>query len=378
MKKQFSRRQFVKRAAITSTAVITATRGLRASGSQIVSKTSDAVSKVSVNLKNKKFRNDGLCKAAISIRPYQLLSTVCIIGGAKCPQMDEAKAAEVITRVKTDPTTTIRLESNVDEIPHFSMLDPQDNISPDTQDVFNRKRDLDVLQRLGLVPGDTRRARYLFELLFSRIETPDNLCAYDTTDWKGCTLARSGVYEKVHAQGWKAVVYNRSDQECNEYRRANVKRIGNNAGLFVRPHHLMCMSCWYVSGQKQLPRPNDTIFEIWERISKEPDIKITLVEGTCMACDSCDGFHPPTGRCVHSCGLIRDYKKDLDCFQKLGLMPGSSMKARELLALLFERIPSTRDICGYGDGIVRSNEWLICSSPDGNPGYAKTRETGIF
>jgi hypothetical protein len=97
-----------------------------------------------------------------------------------------------------------------------------------------------------------------------------------------------------------------------------------------------------------------------------------------MACDCCDGFHPATGRCVHSCGLIRDYKKDLDCFQKLGLMPGASMKARELFALLYERIPSTRDICAYGDGIVRSNEWLICSSPDGNPGYEKARRTGIF
>ena len=97
-----------------------------------------------------------------------------------------------------------------------------------------------------------------------------------------------------------------------------------------------------------------------------------------MACDCCDGFHPETGRCVHDGGLIRDYKKDLDVFQKLGLMPGDTMKARELFDLLFERIPSTRDICGYGTGVVTAREWAICGDPDGAPRYELTRQSGIF
>lgn len=377
MKNQLSRRRFVKGAAITSAAVVAAAHGLNAAGNAANGSLCGASCNTACS-GNNKFRSDGICNPVVAIHPYQLLSTVCILGGAKCPLMEAGKAAEVIDKIKKDPTTAIRLVSNVDEIPHFTSLTPAEHASPDASDILNRKRDLDVLQRLGLVPGDTRRARYLYELLFSRIETPNNICAYNTTGWQGCSLARSGAYESVHAKGWKAVVYNRSEEERGEYRQRNVKKIMNNDGLFVRPHHLMCMSCWYVSGQELSPRPNDSIFEIWQRIRKEPDIKITLVEGTCMACDCCDGFHPPTGRCVHGCGLIRDYKKDLDCFQKLGLMPGSSMKARDLFTLLFERIPSTRDICGYGDGIVRSNEWLICSSPDGNPGYAKTAKTGIF
>jgi hypothetical protein len=378
MNKKLSRRYFVKEVAITSVSVVAAAQGLRAAAPVASIETVPVPGKVMCNMKNKLFRNDGLCNPLITIRPYQLLSTVCILGGAKCPMMEAGKAAEVLEKVKTDPTTTIRLVSNVDEIPHFTSLGPTDHASPDIQDVLNRKRDLDVLQRLGLVPGDTRRARYLYELLFSRIETTDNLCSYSTPGWEGCSLAHSGAYESVQAKGWNAVVYNRSDQERAEYRQRNVKLINSSTGLFVRPHHLMCMSCWYGDGKDLTPRPNDSIFEIWQRIRKEPDISITLVEGTCMACDCCDGFHPSTGRCVHSCGLIRDYKKDLDCFQKLGLMPGASMKAREFFSLLFERIPSTRDICAYGDGIVRSNEWLICSSPDGNPGYAKARLAGIF
>ena len=181
-----------------------------------------------------------------------------------------------------------------------------------------------------------------------------------------------------YIQGWKAVVFLRTDQEREQYRRRNVQRIETGDRLFVRPHHLMCLACWYAGGKNRSPRPNDTLFEIWQRIRREPDVSITLVEGTCMACDCCDGFHPSNGRCVHSCGLIRDYKKDLDVLQKLGLMPGATMKACELFALLFQRIPSTRDICAYGDGIERSEEWKICSGPDGNPGYVATRRTGVF
>lgn len=378
MRKRLSRRRFVKGAAMTSAAIVGAVHSLHAEEPVDIATKTGATGIFASGMKNQKFRNDGLCNAAVTIHPYQLLSIVCILGGAKCPLMESGKAAEVIDKLKKDPTTTIRLESNVDEIPHFTSLAPADHASPDISDVLNRKRDLDVLQRLGLVSGDTRRARYLYELLFSRVETPNNICAYNTSGWQGCSLARSGAYEKIHAQGWKAVVYNRSDQEMAEYRQRNARLIANNNGLFVRPHHLMCLSCWYGDGKDLTPRSNDTIYEILMRVRKDPDIPITLIEGTCMACDCCDGFHPPTGRCVHSGGLIRDYKKDLDCFQKLGLMPGSKMKARELFALLYERIPSTRDICAYGDGVVRSNEWSICSSPDGNPGYAKARLMGIF
>ena len=97
-----------------------------------------------------------------------------------------------------------------------------------------------------------------------------------------------------------------------------------------------------------------------------------------MVCDPCDGYDPKTGRCVHAGGLIRDYKKDLDVFQKLGLMPGANMKAKNLMALLFERMISTKDICGYGDGIVTAHEWSICGTPEGNEAYSHTREKGIF
>ena len=327
---------------------------------------------------NAHLTDDGLSKPAITIAARQLLSTVCRLGGAECPLMEEDEARAVLRQVKDDPTSTIRLTSNVDEIPHYTAFSPDVHSAASRDEVLNRKRDLDVLQRLGLVPGSIRRARYLYTLLFERIETPDGLCAYDTPGWEGCQLARSGAYESVRAGGWSAVVYQRPEEEIGEYRQRSAKEIDEGDVLPVRPHHLMCLACWYAGGQGQGPRPNDTLYEILVRIQREPDVPIKLVEGCCIACDCCEGFHPQTGRCVHTGGLIRDYKKDLDVLQKLGLMPGDTMGARELFDLIFERIPSTRDICGYGDGVVRSEEWRICGDPNGQPGYEATRKTGVF
>ncbi|MBI3947133.1 MAG: hypothetical protein HY321_14505 [Armatimonadetes bacterium] len=319
--------------------------------------------------------DDGLCRPAICVPARQLLGTVCVLGGAPCPLIAAEEARVVLDRVKADPTAAIRLESDADAVPHYTRLGPA---PADPEAVFNRKRDLDVLQRLGLAPGDTRRARYLYAALFAAIETPDGICAHDTPGWEGCPHARSGAYERVRARGWQGVVYARSAAERAAYRSRNAEQITDGERLFIRPHHLMCLSCWHNGGQGKGPRSNDTLYEVLQRVRRDPDVPITLVEGCCMACDCCDGFHPENGRCVHDGGLIRDYKKDLDVFQRLGLMPGATLPAREAFALLFERVPSTRDICGFGDGVLRSREWTICGGPDGSAGYARTRETGVF
>lgn len=321
---------------------------------------------------------DGLCHPKIEIPARQMLALVCRRGGAQCPLIGAERAEQIIQRLAEDPTIAIRLTSNADEVPHYTRLGDADRRDQDPARALNRKRDLDVLQRLGLCPGDTRRARYLFEVLFERIASPIGICAHDTAGWEGCELAESGAYERVREAGWREIVYLRSDEERAEYRRANERDIAECERLFIRPHHLMCMCCWYAGGERTDPRPNDTLAEILQRIQREPEVPITLVEGPCQACDCCDGFHPANARCVHAGGLIRDYRKDLDCFQRMGLMPGDTLPARELLELMFERIPSTRDICGYGDGEVTAHEWRICGDPEGHPGYAKTRERGIF
>jgi len=321
---------------------------------------------------------DGLSSPQITIQARQLLGTVCRLGGADCPLIDAAAAQAVLDVVRQNPAAAIRLNSDAENIPHYTTLTPEDHEQVDMEDALNRKRDLDVLQRLGLLPGDTRRARYLYDLLFQRIETPDGICAHDTPGWEGCPLAQSGAYERVREGGWSAVVYLRPQEEKDEYRASSAKVAAEGDCINVRSHHFMCMACWYNGGDHGGPRPEDTIYEIWERIRKEPDVLVRVIEGNCDACSCCDGFHPDTTRCVHGGGLIRDYKKDLDVLQKLGLKPGTVMPAREFIDLMFSKIASTVEICGYGDGIVRSNEWSICGGPEGNPGYVRSRETGML
>ena len=41
--------------------------------------------------------------------------------------------------------------------------------------------------------------------------------------------------------------------------------------------------------------------------------------------------------------------------------------------LLFERIPSTRDICGYGDSETRAPEWSICSGAEKDDAHQQAR-----
>ena len=322
--------------------------------------------------------DDGLDHAEIVIQARQLLGTVCRAGGADCPLIGAEEARAVRERTLADPTLTIRLDSEAERLPHYTRLSDDSYAARDPKSVLNRKRDLDVLQRLGLVPGSIRRARYLYELLLRRIETPWGICGWDTPGWEGCELARSGAYERMRAEGWRAFVYDRPENERAQWRERNEQAIATGECIYMRPHHLMCLACGWAGGANDRPRPNDTLWEILQRVRRDPGIPIVLVEGPCSACDCCDGFHPATGRCTHAGGLIRDYKKDLDCFQRLGLMPGDAMPARELFELLFDTIRSTVEICGYVNGEVTATEWTVCGGPEGNQGYLKTRERGIF
>ena len=327
-----------------------------------------------------KMIDGSLCDApAIEIPARQLLGTVCVAGGKQCPLFESQEdALEVLKVVKQDPAASVRLTSDADRVPHYTLLETDDYVRLDREGVLNRKRDLEVLQRLGISPGDTRRARYLYELLLQRVDTPVGICAYDTPGWEGCPLARSGAYESVRAKGWQEIVFDRSEEDMVEARRLSAERIRTDPVLQIRPHHLMCMSCWVGATGGEGDRGNDTLDEVYRRICSDPDVEIMVVEGNCEACHCCDGFHPESTRCVHAGGLLRDYKKDLDTFQKIGLMPGDRMNARDLLMLIYEKVTSTTEVCGYGTGEATSKEWSVCSGPNGNAGYAKARKTVRF
>ena len=142
----------------------------------------------------------------------------------------------------------------------------------------------------------------------------------------------------------------------------------------------MCMSCTHGGKEKLTPLVEDNLVEGDRRDSETPPTSqsrssplsavwsVHHVRTTILA----------TKLCLGACSRgLRDQKKDLDVLQKLGLKYDDTLPARNLFALLYERIPSTREICSFGDGVVRASEWSICGGADGNEAYRKARAANM-
>ena len=316
---------------------------------------------------------------SLVLRPYELMCIVCRIGAGRTSDLKEERLNDILSRIRENPRIPVTLRCNVDSI--FAFQNPGTAEDTPEGELFNVKRDLDILQKLGLVPGSTRPADEIFLRLFESIPTARGICGYaDATSetWRGCPLAESGHYEKGHAKGVEAVIPPRGREEKSRAKNESAAAMYEAKGLRIRPHHLMCMACFHAGKETLAPIQEDNLFEAIDIIQKDPEIPVTLVAGCCQICPPCSKYDPKTNWCVYKIGAgLRDEKKDLDVLQLLGLKYGDTLPARELYRLLFERIPSTRLICGYSDGVIRGREWIICGDPEGDERYAKARQARL-
>lgn len=307
----------------------------------------------------------------LSVKAHELMCVLCWLGGAEA----DAQIDEIVQEVRKNPSVPIRVECDAAESPYRYA-----GASSEAEPV-DRKRDMDVLQRLGFVPGSVRPALELFERLLKAIETTAGICLYDeetSPAWRSCPQAQAGHYEKARAQGIAAVIPKRSAEEKARVKRESVAEMYAADTLRIRPHHLLCMTCFHRGRETLTPIEEDNLCEAIDIIRKNPDVPVTLVRGCCMICPPCSSYHAESGLCLGGNGrALRDEKKDLDVLQKLGLSFDDTLPAHELLTRLFDRIRSTRDVCGYGDGVVRGPEWTICGGPDGSEGYIKGRKAGL-
>lgn len=313
--------------------------------------------------------------STLALRPYQLMCMVCRLGAGCTDDLGDPRLTAILKAVRQDPKLPLTLRCNVDTV--YRYQNPGHAEDTPEGELFNAKRDLDIIQKLGLVPGDTRPAIDMFERLLARIPHSRGICGYPTRTsdtWRGCAQAGSGKYEKGRELGIKVIIPPRDPQEKAQYKRLSAAAIYQARVLQIRPHHLLCMSCFHGGKDKLAPIAEDNLFEAIDVIQKHPDIPVTLIAGVCMICPPCGKYDPASKLCVggHSMAL-RDQKKDLDVLQKLGLRYGDTLPARKLYQLLFERIPSVRDICGYGDGETRAPEWSICSGAQKDDAYQKAR-----
>jgi hypothetical protein len=306
---------------------------------------------------------------AMALRPYQLLCLVCSLGGdASGPKDPSLK--RIFEAIRKHPDAPITLQCNAGDV--YVYQDPgSQNDTPEGNN-YNRKRDLDILQRIDLAPGSTLPARTLLKRLLLRITSVAGLCGYDavTSDaWKGCPKSQSGHYEAGHRKGINAIVPPRSEADMERDKQQSLQALYSAKEVRVRPHILLCSICQYAGGVRP-PFKEDNLPELLEMVlKKNPDVLITLVQGAdWMMCAPCPSRVPELNACVcgpiGSGGLYNELK-DLNVLQRLGLSFGASLKARDLYRLILERIPSDAGVCALEnrENPAFSIWWDPCGDP---------------
>lgn len=287
----------------------------------------------------------------VSLRARDLLGLVCLHGGGEPPQMP-ADLPALYEQIVAHPDTLLTPTSAFDCRGGPFQFPREDN-------AYQRRLDLHVCQRLSLVPGDTRSARELFRRMKIDLTSLDGLCVFaqPTETWpswpaKAVAAYLAGLDKPLPLPQTAA---QRAQAKC-----ASAAEVLTGERLYLRPHHLMCIMCYYGSG-------NDQVLEIdnlWEpilRMREDPEVEITLVEGDCLVCPPCTSYDPRSGACITVCGL-KDRRKDLDTLQQLDLLPGTTMNAQDLYRLYMKRVPSAESICHYTETGQTIPEWAPCGA----------------
>ncbi|MBQ3343689.1 MAG: DUF1284 domain-containing protein [Kiritimatiellae bacterium] len=314
--------------------------------------------------------------APLMIRPYQLLCTVCSLGADDASLSPHyARAMEIREAIRKNPDVPVTLSCQVGAI--YSFQDSGTSEDTPEGEEYNRKRDFEVLEILGLPPGSTLPARALFELLMKGLPSISGICGYGKATgeaWKGCPMAETGNYENGYCKGVKALIPPRDEKQMAKDKAESLQAMYSADVVPVRAHILVCAVCQYGEGlrpgykEDNLPELLDVI------LNRNPDLKIRLVAGAdWMICAPCPGRNPELNCCIHvmGSGELDSQKRDLDLLQKLGLRFGTVMKARDLYKLIFERITTTHgipDIC-IKQNTMPSVWWDECCGHlfNGNP-----------
>ena len=316
----------------------------------------------------------------LKLRPYQLMHVVARIGAGMGDDLGDPKLTEILRRVRQDPLVPISLRCNTEGIYRFQNPGRDDD-TPEG-DAYNDRRDLHILQRLGMVPGDTRPAISLLLCLIERVETAESVCGAprpDAAAWPGSPADTNGDYEKGRAMKLDAIIPPRDADEMARVKDESAKATLEMDHLYLRPHHAMCMSCFYggrkLAGEPLAPIAPDNVQEAIVAIQRNPELPVTLIAGPCMICPPCPGLDPKTNICIGRRSMsLRDQKKDLDVLYRLDLSYGDTLPAREYFGKLYAGIESTTEICGNQTGLETAPEWSVCSGPEGNAGYLEARK----
>lgn len=311
------------------------------------------------------------------LRPYQVLCVFCAVGRGRKPA--DPILRRFVDLVRKNPDMPLKLVCNAGDV--YAYQDPGPAADTPGGPEFNRKRDLDILQRMDWPPGVTLPARTLLKAIHKHIPSVAGICDYDgvtSEAWKGCPMARSGAYAKGCQKGLAVLLPPRRKMEMARDKQASIRAMNNARVVKIRPHILLCAVCQYGCGVRP-PYADDNLPELLDMIlNKKPDVLIQMVrQADWMMCAPCPNRAPKLNACVNVLGSggLSNEKRDLDLLQLLGLTYGSTMKARDLFRLIFRKVPTTQAVCKR-DNRCPSVWWDGCGESNlkmGNPAYAKGR-----
>ena len=132
------------------------------------------------------------------VRPYQLIHIICKLGAGMDDDLGDERLTEILRLARKNPILPLTLRCNVSSI--FRYQNPGRAEDTPEGPLFNDRRGLHILHKLGMVPGDTRPAIMLFKHILNSIETGEGICDGGRSDsdvWR----EQSDVTAEDYAKG---------------------------------------------------------------------------------------------------------------------------------------------------------------------------------
>ncbi len=305
------------------------------------------------------------------VRPFHLLCLFCRAGLGGPLELAHGQAIEeLLAFILEHPDAMLELRCNCGGA--YSCQNPGDGEDMGGT-LLNKRRDLRILCCLGMTPGQAKPAADLVEQIGDVIKTPSGFCGGGKGDgWQGCPYARKGFFEKSCAIPYgRSVLPQTPAPERLPVKRSTAAAMESCPMLRIRPHHLLCMACFYGRGiirNNLKPIDEDNLFEAIHRMQAAPETPVQLVEGCCMICPPCSRYHSEGNQCLGGGMALRDELKDLEVLYRLGMEYGEIHPARELYSRLFKAVPDLHCICSFGMEVdvngtpYVTNEWRPCAS----------------
>jgi hypothetical protein len=130
--------------------------------------------------------------------------------------------------------------------------------------------------------------------------------------------------------------------------------MSQSQAISIRPYQLMCLVCRGAAADPKAYDHTARLDELASLIRVHPEQPLSL----CCNVDSVYAWQNPGPEGDTSEGSMYNAKRDLDVLRALGLVPGDTRPALELMTRLINKIPVCRGICGYGE--ATGPDWKGC------------------